>query len=134
MQEETKTVNKETMAMQDECTSSDDEEVLFTKEMVRRLKKSAAQQGSSRPTSSLSNTSGVSTMSAASGQKARIEDNAANGTSLQGHSPVKSQEGADELVVTPSRPSQPFPDEALLPLRVNPFCCLKPVTSLNSSI
>lgn len=34
----------------------------------------------------------------------------------------------------PSRPSQPFPDEALLPLRVNPFCCLKPVTSLNSSI
>lgn len=45
MQEETKTVNKETMAMQDECTSSDDEEVLFTKEMVRRLKKSAAQQG-----------------------------------------------------------------------------------------
>ncbi|CAJ0606277.1 unnamed protein product [Cylicocyclus nassatus] len=54
----------------DVLTDSDDEEILFTKEMVRRLRNAEKKiPPNSRPTSSLSDTSGVSTMSIVSTQK-----------------------------------------------------------------
>ncbi|KAK6010440.1 hypothetical protein OSTOST_24533 [Ostertagia ostertagi] len=89
--------------MQEECSStSDDEEVLFTKDMVRRLRKSAAQHASSRPTSSLSDTSGVSTMSVTSGQKTKSEtESASTDGPLSTDSPVKERRTDDELIVTP---------------------------------
>ncbi|XGW10655.1 hypothetical protein V3C99_012282 [Haemonchus contortus] len=89
--------------MQEECSStSDDEEVLFTKDMVRRLRKSAAQHPSSRPTSSLSDTSGVSTMSAASGQKTKSEvEGTGTDVPLSADSPMKERRTDDELIVTP---------------------------------
>ncbi|WKX96954.1 hypothetical protein Q1695_012979 [Nippostrongylus brasiliensis] len=89
---------------QDEATSSSDEEVLFTKEMVRRLKKTSAQLAASRPTSSLSDTSGVSTMSTASVHKSRSDDHAevtSTDSALPTNSPSKEGQRSEELIVTP---------------------------------
>ncbi|EYC15408.1 hypothetical protein Y032_0037g3502 [Ancylostoma ceylanicum] len=91
------------MSLQDGFTDSDDEEILFTKEMVRRLRKSAELKSSttSRPTSSLSDTSGVSTMSVASGQKKSEEGSSVADEASSSSSPVKETRSSENLLLTP---------------------------------
>ncbi|KAJ1371616.1 hypothetical protein KIN20_033602 [Parelaphostrongylus tenuis] len=91
--------------MKEGFTSSDEEEeVLFTKEMVRTLRKSA-HKVSSRPASSLSDTSGISTMSTISGQKSRSDDSAecvcANATPSTCCSSPKERRLDNEILLMP---------------------------------
>ncbi|KAK6736815.1 hypothetical protein RB195_019484 [Necator americanus] len=89
--------------MNESFTDSDDEEILFTKEMVRRLKKSAQQKipVNSRPTSSLSDASGMSAVSTASGQK-KIEDTVESTTQRSSEcSPVKETLSSGNVLLSP---------------------------------